>query len=156
MSRRRQSVKRTIASDTRYNDISVSKFINIIMIQGKKSLAEKIVYKAFDIIRNHTKEHPLKIFKKALEKIKPLVEVKSRRVGGANYQVPVEIQSNRGLILSFRWIKRAAQLRHEKEMYTKLAHELIDASNNEGEAIKKKEHMHKMADVNKAFAHYLW
>jgi small subunit ribosomal protein S7 len=156
MSRRHRNFTRIISPDAKYKDAMVNKFINTIMSHGKKALAERIVYKAFDKIKLFTKENPIKIFKKAIDKIKPIVEVKSRRVGGANYQVPVEVNLNRGLILSFRWIKSAAKARNEKNMYLKLANELLDASNNEGDAIKKKDNMHKMADANKAFAHYLW
>jgi small subunit ribosomal protein S7 len=156
MSRKHRSIKRLVSPDPIYNDITVGKFMNIIMINGKKAVAEKIIYNAFKYIKSNIKEDPLKIFKQALEKTRPLVEVKSRRVGGTNYQVPVEVHSNRGLVLSFRWIKKAAEARAEKRMYIRIASELIDASKEKGEALKKKDQMHKMADANKAFAHYLW
>ena len=156
MSRRHKSIKRIILPDLKYQDHMVGKFINIIMKQGKKSIAEKIIYKSFDIIKINLKEEPLKIFKIALEKIKPVVELRSRRVGGANYQVPVEVSEDRGIVLAFRWIKEAAKNRREKQMHTRIANEIIDASQERGEAIKKRETTHKMAEANKAFAHYLW
>lgn len=156
MSRRHRSIKRKILSDLKYNDDKVGKFINIIMKQGKKSLAEKIVYKSFDIIKISLKDDPLKIFKLSLENVRPLVELRSRRVGGANYQVPVDVSLERGIVLAFRWIKNAAKNRTEKQMHVKIANEIIDAFQEKGEAIKKRENMHKMADANKAFAHYLW
>ena len=156
MSRRTKAIKKKVIYDPKYNDSLVGKFINIIMTQGKKSVAEKIIYQAFDFIENNANEQPIKIFKKAIDKARPLAEVRSRRVGGANYQVPVEVRLERSLALSFRWIRNAAKNRQEKNMYLKLASELLDASNNKGAAVKKKENMHKMAEANKAFAHYLW
>jgi len=156
MSRRRKCFKRNILTDPKYNSLLLGKFINILMIEGKKSLARSILYRSFEIINSATNEDPLKIFKKAIEKVRPLVEVKSRRVGGANYQVPIEVNDKRGTMLSFRWLKLAARSRNENSMYMRLANEILAAYNNEGEAIRKKEQMHKMADANKAFAHYLW
>jgi len=156
MSRRHRSIKRIILPDLKYQDNIVGKFINIIMKQGKKSIAEKIVYKSFNIIKNSLKDDPLKIFKTALEKVRPLVELRSRRVGGANYQVPVEVSAERGLVLAFRWIKDAAKKRSGQQMHIKIANEIIDAFQERGEAVKKRENTHKMAEANKAFAHYLW
>ena len=156
MSRRRRSLKRKISPDAKYNSQLVGKFINIIMVKGKKSIAEKIIYTAFDLIEEITKSKPLDVFTKALKHVQPVIEVRSRRVGGANYQVPVEVTADRGLMLSFRWIKESSTKRSERNMYIKLANELIDASSNKGEAVKKKENVHKMAEANKAFAHYLW
>jgi len=156
MSRRRKSIKRKILPDPKYNDLNLSKFINIIMKDGKKSIAERIVYNAFNLIHNETQENPLKVFKQAIEKVKPILEVKSRRVGGANYQVPIDVKTERGLALSFRWLKKAACERNENNMYIKLANELIDAYRDRGSAIKKRENTHKMAEANKAFAHYRW
>jgi small subunit ribosomal protein S7 len=156
MSRRHKSIKRVILPDLKYQDNMVGKFINIIMKQGKKSIAEKIIYKSFAIIKTSLKDDPLKIFKLALDKIRPMVELRSRRVGGANYQVPVEVTEERGLVLAFRWIKNAAKKRNEKQMHIRIANEIMDAFQERGEAVKKKETTHKMAEANKAFAHYLW
>lgn len=156
MSRRRKSIKKITPPDSKYNDKIVGKFINIIMKHGKKSTAERILYKAFDFIKTSFQEDPLKIFKQALDKTRPFVEVRSRRIGGANYQIPVEVKLERGIALSFRWIKDAAQNRTENEMYIKLANELIDVSKERGEAVRKKDQMYRMAEANKAFAHYLW
>jgi len=156
MSRRHRSIKKIVLPDLKYQDNMVGKFINIIMKQGKKSTAEKIVYKSFNTIKDLLKDDPLKIFKSALEKVRPLVELRSRRVGGANYQVPVEVSTERGLILAFRWIKEAAKKRAEQQMHIKIANEIIDAFQDRGESIKKRENTHKMAEANKAFAHYLW
>lgn len=156
MSRRLQKIKPRLTKDLKYNSILIGKFINIIMKQGKKSTSEKIIYGAFNFIKTSTQTNPLKIFNQAIEKTKPLVEVRPRRIGGATYQVPIEIKHERSLALSLKWIKISAKSRAEKTMPLKLAHELIDASKNKGEAIKKKENMHKMAEANKAFAHYLW
>jgi len=156
MSRRHRSIKRPTLPDLKYQDNMVGKFINIIMKEGKKSVAEKIIYKSFILIKTSLKEDPLKVFKLALDKVRPLVELKSRRVGGANYQVPVEVSEERGFVLAFRWIKNAAKNRQEKQMYIRVANEIIDAFQERGEAVKKKETTHKMAEANKAFAHYLW
>jgi small subunit ribosomal protein S7 len=156
MPRRRVAEKREILPDPIYNSKMISKFINTIMRHGKKSVAEKICYGALDIIKAKTGEDPLKVFKTAVENVKPVIEVKSRRVGGATYQVPVDIRPQRRLALAFRWIIGFAKKRGERTMKEKLAAELLDAANNTGAAIKKKEDTHKMAEANKAFAHYRW
>ncbi len=156
MPRRRVVEKREILPDPKYNNKLVSKFINTIMKDGKRSIAEKICYGAFDIIRKKTGSDPLKIFKTAVENVKPVVEVKPRRVGGATYQVPVEVRAPRRTALAFRWIINYARARAEKTMQEKIAGELLDAYNNTGSSIKKKEDTHKMAEANKAFAHYRW
>jgi small subunit ribosomal protein S7 len=156
MPRRRVADKRDILPDPKYNSKLVGKFINILMKNGKKFTAEQICYGAFDIIMEKTKEDPLKIFKTAIENVKPAVEVKPRRVGGATYQVPVEIKPNRRAALAFRWISNFSRQRTEKTMTERLAIELMNAYNNTGATVKKKEDTHKMADANKAFAHYRW
>ncbi|MEW6676246.1 MAG: 30S ribosomal protein S7 [Nitrospirota bacterium] len=156
MPRRRVAEKKEILPDPKYNSKIVSKFINVIMESGKKSIAEGICYDAFDVIKKKTGSDPLKIFKTALENVKPLVEVKPRRVGGATYQVPVEIRSQRRMALAFRWIIKYSRGRSERTMQERLAGELLDAFNNTGSSIKKKEDTHKMAEANKAFAHYRW
>jgi small subunit ribosomal protein S7 len=156
MSRRREAEKRKILPDPRYNDRILAKFINAVMLQGKKSIAEGIVYGSFEIIEKRMKEEPLRVFKKALENVKPAVEVKSRRVGGSTYQVPMEIRGQRQTALAFRWLISYARKRHEKTMMEKLAGEFMDAASNRGNSIKKKDDTHKMADANKAFAHYRW
>ncbi len=154
--RKRRAEKRYIKPDPQYNDILVSKFINCIMLEGKKSVARKIVYSAFNIIENKTKKSGLETFKKALANVAPVIEVRSRRVGGATYQVPTEVRPERRTALAMRWIKSYARSRGEKSMAAKLAAELIAASNNEGNSVKKKEDTHKMAEANKAFAHFKW
>lgn len=156
MPRRRVAEKRNILPDPKYNSKVVSKFINVMLEDGKKSIAEKIFYGAFDIIKEKTKQDPLKVFKTALDNVKPVIEVKPRRVGGATYQVPVEIRPQRRTALALRWIIKYARERKEKTMKERLAAELIDAFNNTGASIKKKEDTHKMAEANKAFAHYRW
>ena len=156
MPRRREVKKRDIIPDPKYRDVLVQKFINRMMLSGKKSLAEKIFYQAMDEIEKKAKEDPLKVFKKAVENIKPMIEVKSRRVGGATYQVPVEVRSARRTSLALRWIVKYTRTRGERGMVKKLAGELLDAANNKGASIKKKEDTHKMAEANKAFAHYRW
>lgn len=156
MSRRREAPKRKILPDPQFNDRTLAKFINAVMLQGKKSVAEGIVYGSFEIIENRMKEEPLRVFKKALENVKPAVEVKSRRVGGSTYQVPIEIRGQRQTALAFRWLISYARKRHEKTMVEKLAGEFMDAASNRGNSIKKKDDTHKMADANKAFAHYRW
>ena len=156
MPRRREVKKRDIIPDPKYRDVLVQKFINRMMLNGKKSLAEKIFYQAMDEIEKKAKEDPLKVFKKAVENIKPMIEVKSRRVGGATYQVPVEVRSGRRTSLALRWIVKYTRTRGERGMVKKLAGELLDAANNKGASIKKKEDTHKMAEANKAFAHYRW
>lgn len=154
MPRRRVVEKREILPDPIYNSKLVSKFVNSIMKDGKKSTAEKTCYGAFDIIKTKTGNDPLSVFKSAIENVKPVLEVKSRRVGGATYQVPVDIRPQRRVALAFRWIIGYSQKRGEKTMREKLAGELLDAANNTGATIKKKEDTHKMADANKAFAHF--
>jgi small subunit ribosomal protein S7 len=156
MPRRRVAEKRDILPDPKYNSKIVSKFINAIMQSGKKSTAEKICYGAFETLKNKTGSDPLKVFKTALENVKPVLEVKPRRVGGATYQVPVEIRPHRRTALAFRWILKYSRDRSEKTMQERLAGELMDAFNNTGPSIKKKEDTHKMAEANKAFAHYRW
>ena len=156
MSRRRSPTKRVILPDPKYGSILVSKFITCMMLRGKKGVSETIFYKAMDIMGEKSKEDPAEVFMKALENVKPLVEVKSRRVGGATYQVPVEIRPERRQALGMRWIIKNARGRPEKTMFQRLAGELMDAYNNTGLSIKKKEDTHKMAEANKAFAHYKW
>ncbi|MDE7173718.1 MAG: 30S ribosomal protein S7 [Helicobacter sp.] len=154
--RRRKAPQREILGDTIYGSKVVTKFINKMMLDGKKSVAEKIIYAAFDKIEEKTQEKGIEVFEKALEKVRPLVEVRSRRVGGATYQVPVEVRPVRQQSLSIRWILEAARKRNERTMVERLANELVDAINDRGAAFKKKEDVHKMAEANKAFAHYRW
>ena len=154
--RKRRAVKRDVLPDAIYNSKIVTKLINQIMQDGKKGTAQKIVYDAFDIIKEKTNEDPMVTFNKAMENIKPALEVKSRRVGGANYQVPVEVKSDRAIALAFRWLTQYARLRNGHSMAENLANEIIDASNGIGASVKKKEDTHKMAEANKAFAHYRW
>ena len=154
--RKRRAVKRDVLPDAIYNSKIVTKLINQIMNDGKKGTAQKIVYDAFDIIKEKTNEDPMVTFNKAMENIKPALEVKSRRVGGANYQVPVEVKSDRAIALAFRWLAQYARLRNGHSMAENLANEIIDASNGIGASVKKKEDTHKMAEANKAFAHYRW
>ena len=156
MPRRRSPEKRKVLPDPKYKDIIVAKFMNNLMKDGKKSIAEKIVYGAFDRITSQSKEEPLEVFMKALSEVGPVVEVKSRRVGGATYQVPVEVAPNRQLALAMRWLISYSRGRSGKPMYISLANELIDAFNNTGSAVKKKDDTHRMAAANKAFAHYRW
>jgi len=156
MPRRRVAEKREILPDPNYNSKLLSKFVNILLEDGKKSTAERICYGAFDLIKKKTGNDPLKVFKTAIENVKPLVEVKPRRVGGATYQVPVEVRAHRRSALAFRWIINYSRGRSEKTMQERLAGELLDAYNNTGSSIKKKEDTHKMAEANKAFAHYRW
>ena len=156
MSRRRAAIKRDILPDPKYNDEDLAKFINIMMLNGKKSVAEKIVYGALDILVEKTKIEGMDAFNKALENIKPFVEVKSRRVGGATYQVPVEVRSSRQNALAMRWLVDASRKRGEKSMDRRLAGELSDAYEGKGNAVKKREDVHRMAEANKAFAHYRW
>jgi small subunit ribosomal protein S7 len=156
MPRRREVPKRKVLPDPKYGDRVVAKFTSAIMLAGKKSVAEHIVYGAFDLIEHRAKEDPLKLFKKALENVKPTLEVKSRRVGGSTYQVPMEIRGDRRTALAFRWIIMFARKRHEKTMAEKLAGEFLDAAAGRGNAIKKRDDTHKMAEANKAFAHYRW
>ena len=156
MPRRREIPIRVLISDSKYNSKLVAKFIKSIMRDGKKSLAESILYDAFDIIEKKTNEVPLKVFEKAVDNVKPLIEVKSRRVGGSTYQVPTEIRQSRRTALGIRWIISYAHNRSEKTMAGKLAGEFLDAAGKKGASVKKKEDTHKMADANKAFAHYRW
>jgi len=156
MARRRSAQKREILPDPKYNDKLVTKFINNMMLDGKKSLSERIFYNSMDLIQAKESEDPLVLFKKAVENTKPILEVKSRRVGGATYQVPVEVRSDRKQALSIRWLLSSAKARTERTMEERLANELIDAANKRGAAIKKKEDVHRMAEANKAFAHYRW
>ena len=156
MSRRQKAIKRPVLPDARYDSQTVSKFINTLMIQGKKSIAERIFYGAMDLVESRTGQPGVNIFKQALQNIKPVVEVKSRRVGGATYQVPVEVRPERRTALAMRWLMMYSRQRSEKSMAEKLAAEIIAASKGEGNAIKKKDDTHRMAEANKAFAHYRW
>ena len=154
--RKRQAVKRDVLPDPIYNSKVVTKLINRMMIGGKRGKAQYILYDAFDIVKEKTGENPLDVFNKALENIKPLLEVKSRRVGGSNYQVPIEVSAERSQALGLRWLVNYARLRGGKGMAENLANEIIDASNGTGAAVKKREDTHRMAEANKAFAHYRW
>ena len=156
MPRRREIAERRVLPDAKYSSTLVSKFINCIMRDGKKSIAESMIYGAFDIIEKKVNEQPLKVFEKAIENVRPMIEVKSRRVGGSTYQVPTEIRPTRRTALGIRWIISYACGRSEKGMAQKLASELLDAANQRGASIKKKEDTHKMAEANKAFAHFRW
>ena len=154
--RKRQATKRDVLPDALYKSKVVTKLINQIMNDGKKGTAQRIVYDAFDMIKEKTGEEPMTVFEKAMANIKPALEVKSRRVGGANYQVPVEVKADRAQALAFRWLAQYARLRNGHSMAENLANEIIDASNGIGASVKKKEDTHKMAEANKAFAHYRW
>jgi small subunit ribosomal protein S7 len=154
MPRRREVEKREILPDPKFNSTELSKFINIIMERGKKAVAEKIVYNALDIINNKSKKDGIEVFRQAMDAIKPLVELKSRRVGGANYQIPVEVSPVRQVALAMRWIRDAARKRSEKSMDIRLANELLDAIDGRGAALKRREETHKMAEANKAYAHF--
>ena len=156
MPRRRRPQKRVILPDPKYKDQVVAKFINGLMFSGKKSVAEKIFYDAMDFVETRTKKVPIDVFKKAMENVAPVLEVKSRRVGGATYQVPVEVRSNRRQALAIRWLIRYSSARSERTMAERLANEVIAAFNNDGAAVKKREDTHKMAEANKAFAHFRW
>jgi small subunit ribosomal protein S7 len=156
MPRRREVAKRVILPDPKFNDRLVAKFMNVVMLRGKKSTAEQIVYGAFDLIKERTGDEPLEVFRKAVDNVRPVVEVKSRRVGGATYQVPVEIRTERRNALAIRWLIGNARNRNEKTMRECLAAEFLDAANNRGASVKKKEDTHRMAEANKAFAHYRW
>jgi small subunit ribosomal protein S7 len=156
MSRRHRAEKRTINPDPKFGNLVVSKFMNSIMYDGKKSAAEAIVYGALDIVEGKTKSNPVGVFQQALDNVMPAVEVRSRRVGGATYQVPVEVRNDRRQALGIRWIIAAARERNEKTMVDRLSAELLDASNNRGNAVKKREDTHRMAEANRAFAHYRW
>ena len=154
--RKRRAEKRYLKPDPKFNDVLVSKFINAIMYDGKKSVARKVIYDAFEIIEDRTKKSGLEIFKQAIANTEPLIEVKSRRVGGATYQVPTEVRPERRTALAMRWIKTYARKRSEKTASSKIGMELIAAANNEGSSVKKKEDTHRMAEANKAFAHFKW
>jgi len=154
MPRRRVAAKREILPDPKFGNITLAKFINHLMVHGKKSVAERIVYGAMEKVEERTKQDPLELFEKALETVQPLVEVKSRRVGGATYQVPVEVRPSRRMALAMRWLVDASRKRGEKSMALRLAGELVDASEGRGAAVKKREDVHRMAEANKAFAHY--
>jgi len=156
MSRRREIPKREILPDPIYNSQLVTKFVNVIMFDGKKDVAQRIFYDALEMVLARGEEDPMRVFKKAVENVKPVVEVKSRRVGGSTYQVPIEVRPSRRLALSFRWLLAAAGKRGEKTMRERLAGELMDAATSRGAAIKKKEDTHRMAEANRAFAHYRW
>jgi len=156
MPRRRRPQKRTILPDPKFKDLVVAKFVNGMMYDGKKSVAETSFYDALDIIEKKLKKEPLAIFKKAMENVGPLLEVKSRRVGGATYQVPIEVRETRRQALAIRWLVKYSRLRNEKTMAEKLAGEFMQAFKNEGSTVKKKEDTHKMAEANKAFAHFRW
>ena len=156
MSRRHRAEKREIIPDPKFGDLVVTKFMNAIMYDGKKSVAEKIVYDAFDTIEAKAKQSPINVFQQALSNVAPAIEVRSRRVGGATYQVPVEVRPERRQALAIRWILSAARNRNEKTMEEKLSGELLDASNNRGNAVKKREDTHRMAEANRAFSHYRW
>ena len=156
MSRRRRAEKREVLPDPKFGDLVVTKFMNAIMLHGKKSVAESIVYGAFDSVQNKAKQEPLAIFHQALDNVAPHVEVRSRRVGGATYQVPVDVRPERRQALAIRWLIAAARKRNETTMIDRLSGELMDAANNRGSAVKKREDTHKMADANRAFSHYRW
>jgi small subunit ribosomal protein S7 len=156
MSRRHSAEKREINPDPKYGNLVISKFMNSIMHAGKKSVAEAIVYGALDIIEEKAKQKPVDVFQQALDNVMPSIEVRSRRVGGATYQVPVEVRTSRRQALGIRWIIAAARARNEKTMTERLSAELLDASNNRGNAVKKREDTHKMAEANRAFSHYRW
>lgn len=154
MPRRREVPKREILPDPKFGNVEVSKFVNVLMSGGKKAVAERIIYGAFDQIKSKSGKDPLEVFGLAINNVKPIVEVKSRRVGGANYQVPVEVRPSRRLALSMRWLREAARKRSEKSMGQRLASELLEASEGRGSAMKKREEVHRMAEANKAFSHF--
>ena len=156
MSRRHRADKREILPDAKFGDVVISRFMNALMYDGKKSAAESIVYGAFDIIEGKTKQNPIGVFEQALDNVMPSIEVRSRRVGGATYQVPVEVRTVRRQALGIRWLISAARERNEKTMVDRLSAELLDASNNRGNAVKKREDVHRMAEANRAFSHYRW
>ena len=156
MSRRHRAEKREILPDPKFGDLVLAKFTNVLMLQGKKSAAERIVYNAFERIQGKSGQEPLKVFQEALENVKPNVEVRSRRVGGATYQVPVEVRSDRSQALAIRWLIASARSRSENTMEERLSGELLDASNSRGAAVKKREDAHWMAEANRAFSHYRW
>jgi small subunit ribosomal protein S7 len=156
MPRRREVPKRIILPDPKYKEEIIAKFANVMMRDGKKSVAEKIVYGALDIVAERSKADPLDVFRKAMDNVRPAVEVKSRRVGGATYQVPIEVRSDRRIALAMRWLRDAARKRTEKSMGNRLAAEILEAAENRGTAVRKREETHRMAEANKAFAHFRW
>ncbi|WP_068314106.1 30S ribosomal protein S7 [Polycladidibacter hongkongensis] len=156
MSRRHAAEKRKVLPDPKFGDIVVTKFMNAVMLDGKKSVAERIVYGAFDIMENKTRSNPVEVFHQALENVMPQVEVRSRRVGGATYQVPVEVRTERRQALAIRWLISAARGRNETTMVERLSGELLDAANSRGNSVKKREDTHRMAEANRAFSHYRW
>ncbi len=154
--RKRRAEKRKLLPDPKFNDFVVSRFINNIMLKGKKNIARQIIYNSFDIIQERTKQEPLDVFRKAISNVAPVIEVRSRRVGGATYQVPVEVREDRRMALAIRWIKTYAKARRDKTMAMRLAAELMAASKGEGASVKKRDDTHRMAEANKAFAHFKW
>ena len=156
MSRRHSAEKREIIPDAKYGDVVLTKFMNSIMYEGKKSLAEGIVYGAFDLVESRARANPIEVFRAALENVAPAIEVRSRRVGGATYQVPVEVRTERRQALAIRWLIQAARSRNDRTMVERLSAELLDAANNRGNAVKKREDTHRMAEANRAFSHYRW
>ncbi len=156
MSRRHRAEKREINPDPKFGDVVLTKFMNLIMLDGKKSVAERIVYGALDVVEAKAKQDPLQMFHQALENVKPAIEVRSRRVGGATYQIPVEVRTERKQALAIRWIIAAARARNEDTMVERLSGEFLDAANNRGSAVKKREDTHRMAEANRAFSHYRW
>ena len=156
MPRRREVERRKIEPDPKFNDRLVARFTSVIMLAGKKSVAERIVYGAFDVIESKTRNDPLAMFRRALDNVRPRIEVKSRRVGGASYQVPIEVKPQRGTTLAMRWIVNFSRARRENSMSERLVAEIMDAANGAGASVKRREDMHKMAEANKAFAHYRW
>lgn len=154
--RRRRAEKRMVTPDPKYKNTTVSRFINVVMKEGKKAVAERIVYKAFDIMAEKTGKPAMEVFQKAMDNSRPLLEIKPRRIGGATYQVPVEVRPERGVSIAMRWIRNFARTKKGKPMEIKLADELLDAYKGEGSAVKKRDDTHKMAEANKAFAHYRW
>jgi small subunit ribosomal protein S7 len=154
--RKKRAEKRPVEPDPKYQDILVARMINTVLRKGKKSLARKIVYEALDIVGQKTKQNPLDVFRKAVSNVAPLIEVRSRRIGGATYQVPVEVREDRRISLALRWIRMFARQRKDKSMSARLASEIIAAANNEGASVKKREDTHRMAEANKAFAHFKW
>ncbi|WP_375464402.1 30S ribosomal protein S7 [uncultured Methylobacterium sp.] len=156
MSRRHSAEKREIIPDAKYGDIVLTKFMNSIMYEGKKSVAESIVYGAFEIVENRARANPIEVFRAALDNVAPMIEVRSRRVGGATYQVPVEVRTERRQALAIRWLIQAARGRNDRTMIERLSAEFLDAANNRGNAVKKREDTHRMAEANRAFSHYRW
>ena len=156
MSRRHSAEKREIIPDPKYGDVVLTKFMNSIMYEGKKSTAERIVYGAFDIVENRARANPIEVFRAALDNVAPMIEVRSRRGGGATYQVPVEVRTERRQALAIRWLIQAARSRNDRTMIERLSAELLDAANNRGNAVKKREDTHRMAEANRAFSHYRW